>query len=98
MRIGEHMTEKMIYMLNKVLRREKWRPLIVCGGYSLMALICLIDYSTGYVTRISGLYVFPIILIAVAADWPNAIFSVAIATLIKGISDLKLEGTIGIAV
>lgn len=98
MRIGEHMTEKMIYMLNKVLRREKWRPLIVCGGYSLMALICLIDYSTGYVTRISGLYIFPIILIAIAADWPNAIFSVAIATLIKGVSDLKLEGTIGIAV
>ena len=98
MRIGEHMTEKMIYMLNKVLRREKWRPLIVFGGYSLMALICLIDYSTGYVTRISGLYIFPIILIAIAADWPNAIFSVAIATLIKGISDSKLEGTIGIAV
>lgn len=92
------MTEKMIYMLNKILRREKWRPLIVCGGYSLMALICFIDYSTGYVTRMSGLYVFPIILIAVAADWPNAIFSVAIATLIKGVSDLNLEGKVGIAI
>lgn len=92
------MTEKMIYMLNKILRREKWRPLIVCGGYSLMALICFIDYSTGYVTRMSGLYVFPIILIAVAADWPNAIFSVAIATLIKGVSDLNLEGNVGIAI
>lgn len=92
------MTEKMIYMLNKILRREKWRPLIVCGGYSLMALICFIDYSTGYVTRMSGLYVLPIILIAVAADWPNAIFSVAIATLIKGVSDLNLEGNVGIAI
>lgn len=73
------------------------RSVIIIGGYTLLLLISVMDYLTDYLTRMSGLYIFPVFIIATTSGTKTAFLAAFLASLVKGIADLNTGGGLGLS-